>query len=301
MSGGKGRMLLVGDNPFHGISHLSQERARVRGNEATSPEKAAELVMTSIENGANGFMFSVSDLTLAILRAIREEGKADGLELHAIVPYAFEYVRVATQTGMPGLAKRFAKQIAVSRDIGAIASGLRAVTTANPGALLRTYLAYEISRIRSAAKQASLSSVLLHEVVTDMGLALNLRWLFESYMKFMMKRGIEPGFNTRNLPYLIRRFKEWDIDLSQTLIATPFNKVGFQMNPSRNDCERALENVPELNVVAISILASGYLQLQEAIDYVAALPNIKGVSVGVSKEKHAVETFQFLKRKLESC
>jgi hypothetical protein len=293
-------VLLVGDNPFHGISHLSQERARIRGNELTS-ESAARLVLKSVENGADGFMFSVSDLTLAILRAIREEGKADRLELHAIVPYAFEYVRAAAQTGMPGLAKRLAKQIAISGDFGSIAAGLKAAMTADPAALLRTYLSYEISRIRSAAKQANLVSVLLHEVVTDMSLALNLRWLFESYVEFMLKRGIKPGFNTRNFPYLVKRFEEWDIDLGQTLIATPFNKVGFQMNPSRADCEKALKSSSELNVVAISILASGYLRPREAIEYIATLPRIEGVSVGVSKEKHALEVFRLLKQKLATC
>jgi hypothetical protein len=290
--------LLVGDNPFHGISHLSQERARVRGNDATFPEKAAELVMTSVDNGANGFMFSVSDLTLAILRAIREEGRIDELELHAIVPYAFEYVRVATQTGMPGLGKRFAKQIVISRDVGAIASGLRAIVTADPGALLRTYLSYEISRIKSTAKQGHMASVILHEVVTDMGLALNLRWLFESFVEFTSKKGMIPGFNTRNFPYLVKKFEEWNIDLDKTLIATPFNKVGFQMNPSKADCERVLKEMPKPNVLAISILASGYFQPRVAIDYIATLPNIRGVSVGVSKEEHAVETFKLLKERL---
>jgi hypothetical protein len=291
-------VLLVGDNPFHGISHLSQERARARSTEAATPEKAAELVMVSLENGANGFMFSVSETTLSILRKIREAGKIGELELYAIVPYAFEYVRVATQTGTPGLVKRFAKQIAVSGDIRAMGVGLGAVMKADPKALLETYLSYELSRIKSAAKHAKPASILLHEVVTDMSLGLNLRWLFESYIEFMLKHGIVPGFNTRNFPYLVKRFKEWNIDLLQTFIATPFNKVGFQMNPSRPDCERTLKDMPKPNVLAISILASGYIPTREAVEYVAALPNIKGVSVGVSKEKHAVETFKLLKETL---
>lgn len=290
--------LLVGDNPFHGISHLSQERARMRGNESTSPESAARLVIKSIENGADGFMFSVSDLTLEILRNIREEKQADKLGLYAIVPYAFEYVRAAAQTGMPGLARRLAKRIVFSRDLGAIASGLRAAVAADPSALLRTYLSYELSRIRSVAKQANLASVLLHEVITDMGLALNLRWLFKSYVEFMVNREITPGFNTRNFPYLITRFREWNIDLREVLIAAPFNKAGFQMNPSKLDCEKALENVPVPNVLAISIFASGYIPPTEAVEYVVSLQGIKGVSVGVSKEKHAVETFKLLKERL---
>jgi hypothetical protein len=57
--------------------------------------------------------------------------------------------------------------------------------------------------------------------------------------------------------------------------------------------------MPESNVIAISILAAGYLKPPEAIDYIATLPNIKGVAVGVSKEKHAHETFKLLKEKLQ--
>jgi len=293
-------VLLVGDNPFHGISHLSQERARARSTEAALPEKAAKLIMVSHENGANGFMFSVSETTLAILRKIREAGKLGELELHAIVPYAFEYVRVATQTGTPGLVRRFAKQIAVSGNIRTMGVGLSAVMKADPKALLETYLSYELARIKSAAKHEKPASILLHEVVTDLSLGLDLRWLFESYIRFMVKHGIMPGFNTRNFPYLVKRFKEWSIDLTQTLIATPFNKVGFQMNPSKAECEQTLKDMPKPNVFAISILAAGYVPTREAVEYVAGLPNIKGVSIGVSKEKHAVETFKLLKEKFLS-
>ncbi|MEM3090898.1 MAG: hypothetical protein QXW17_03965, partial [Candidatus Bathyarchaeia archaeon] len=60
------RVLLVGDNPFHGISHLSQERSRVRGDTPTNPEYAARLIGLSVKNGADGFMFSVNEKTLSI-------------------------------------------------------------------------------------------------------------------------------------------------------------------------------------------------------------------------------------------
>lgn len=293
------KLLLIGDNPFHGISHLSQERARVRGYAMACPEHAASLVMTSLENGANGFMFSVSELTLSILRTIREMGGGKHLRLYAIVPYAFEYLRLAAQIGMSGLTKKFAKQIAVSGNVRAIATGLKGVIKTDPIALMKTYLRYEISRIKSSDKKADLDSVLLHEIITDMALALDLDWLFKSYANFVSVLGIRPGFNTRNFTYLVSKFKEWSIDLRETVIATPFNKVGFQMNPSRTECERALGNILEPNIIAISILASGYLKPAEAIGYIANLPNIMGVAVGVSKEQHAYETFRLLKEKLE--
>jgi len=292
------KLLLVGDNPFHGISHLSQERARVRGYTMTYPEHAANLVMTSLENGADGFMFSVSELSLSILRTIHEMGGGKRLKLYAIVPYAFEYVRLAAQVGMAGLIKKFAKQIVVSRNLKAIATGLKGVVRTDPVALMKTYLLYEISRIKSSDKKANLDSVLLHEIITDMALALDLAWLFKSYVDFVSDLGIRPGFNTRNFPYLAKKFREWDIDWRETTVATPFNKVGFQMNPSRTECERALSNPHEGNIIAISVLAAGYLEPTEAIDYIANLPNIKGVAIGVSKEQHAYETFKLLKDRL---
>jgi hypothetical protein len=289
------KLLLVGDNPFHGISHLSQERARGRGDEINKPEYAASLVATSLENGANGFMFSVSENTLEILKKISKKRANPCPALYAIVPYAYEYVRLATHLGTVGLAKKLAKQVALSRNLQAIMVGLRGVISMDPVTIMKTYLLYEISRINSSiGKQKNLDSVLLHEVITDMALALDLDWLFRSYVDFVKKLGIQPGFETRNFAYLVNRFKKWNFDFGEISIATPFNKIGFQMNPSKKKCERALREIPESNVIGMSILAAGYLRPSEAIEYIEGLSNLKAIVVGVSKERHAHETFKFI-------
>jgi hypothetical protein len=54
-----------------------------------------------------------------------------------------------------------------------------------------------------------------------------------------------------------------------------------------------------LVVILVSILAAGYLKLLEEINCIASLPNIKGVAVGVLKEKQACETFRLNEKKLE--
>jgi hypothetical protein len=294
------KTILVGDNPFHGISHLSQERARNRNGNADSAAEKAEIVLTAIENGANGFMFSVSDTTLSILRKMREKNEIEHLELYAIVPYAYEYVRIATQMGTPALAKKVAKQIITSGNVGAVLNGLSAVIRMNPRGLLKTYLTYEISRIKSSAgSKARLTSLLLHEVITDMGLALNFEWLFKSYVSCLSKKKITPGFNTRNFPYLVKKFKEWDIDLNDTVVATQFNKAGFQMNPSREECEKTLSNLSSPIVVAISVLAAGYFKPAQAADYVASLDNLKGLAIGASTKEQAINTFSLFQERLK--
>ena len=293
------KLLLVGDNPFHGVSHLSQERSKARIGVSKDLDFAANLVCLALDNGANGFMFSVSETTLAILRRIRERGATRRLGLYAIVPYAYEYVRLATQTGgLVGLTKRFSRQLVTSRNLGAIASGVRGVLGMDPEALLKTYLSYEISRIKSAAgKDARIESILLHEVITDMVLALDLDWVAEAYSKYLFKHGITPGFNTCNFPYLVNKLRQWDQNLGKTVIAAPFNRIGFEMNPSKEECEKALVGMDTPATIAISVLASGYLKLPEAVDYLMTLPNIKGVAVGISKDKHALETFKFMRNR----
>jgi hypothetical protein len=290
-------VLLVGDNPFHGISHLSQERSRLRGDAITQDEYDANLVMTSVNNGADGFMFSVSEKTLSILRIIRERKEISRLKLYALVPYAYEYVRLATQVGgVPGLGKKLAKEIVVSGNLKAIATGLKAVTMMDPESLMKAYLTYEISRVKSSAgKRANLHSLLLHEIITDMAMALGLEWLFKSYVGFMLDLDMKPGFETRNFAYLVKRFKQWNIDFSDIIIASPFNMAGFQMNPSKEECEKALQDIPEQALIAMSVLAAGYLDITTAMKYVKGLSSLKGVVLGVSTEKQACQTFSLLK------
>jgi hypothetical protein len=297
----RNKLLLVGDNPFHGISHLSNERAMNRDKHISHADYAAGLVVTSLENGADGFMFSVSELTLSALKIVSEKAENRSMVLYAIVPYAYEYVRLATSLGTVGLGKRLAGRVVMSGNLRAIATGFRGAVMMDPIALMKTYLQYEIDRITcSIGKRQKLTAVLLHEVITDMVLALNLDWFVKSYVRFVSKLGIKPGFETRNFAYLVEKFKDWSVDFSKIELVSSFNKIGFQMNPSKTACENALNAIPEANVIAMSILAAGYLQLPESIDYINTLPNLKGVVVGVSKEHHAKVTFGLLKKTFNS-
>ncbi len=293
--------LLVGDNPFHGISHLSQERARARSSNLNQEgvDRAANLVELSLENGADGFMFSVSETTLSIIKKLSGY-KTENLNLYAIVPYAYEYVRRSTQTGgVSGLAKQLGKEMIFSKNAKVLAQNLGGLVRFNPSALLKVYVKYELSRIKSVINDNdSIKTVMLHEIVTDMALALNMEQLFKSYIKFMEKTNIRPGFETRNFAYLVNKFDEWNIDFSKLTLTSSFNKVGFQMCPSKSECEESLKVAHGAEVIAMSILAAGYLKPEGAIDYLADLQGLSGCVVGVSKESQATETFRVLREGL---
>ena len=82
-----------------------------------------------------------------------------------------------------------------------------------------------------------------------------------------------------------------DIDLNQVIITTPSNKIGFQMNPSRYECEKTLSALPSLTIITISVLASCYLVPVAEVNYVASSKNIKGVAAEVSTEQQTRKTF----------
>jgi hypothetical protein len=103
------KVLLVGDNPFHGVSHLSQRRSQERDPRITNSQYAGNLVLLAFDNGANGFMFSVSETTLGILRHINKSGKA--CSLYPTVPAAGDYVRIASKVGIIGIVATVAWQI----------------------------------------------------------------------------------------------------------------------------------------------------------------------------------------------
>jgi hypothetical protein len=217
--------------------------------------------------------------------------------LYGIVPYAYEYVKLATQVGgISGLARRVGTRIAASGNLRGMATGVVGLLGMDPLRIMKTYLTYEIGRIRSCAgKNGNVECIVLHEVITDLALALNMDWLFKSYVDYVQKLEIVPGLNTCNFSYLINKFREWDIDLNRVVVAAPFNRVGFQMAPSREESERTLRSLDSPLLIAISVLAAGYLKPREALQYIGGLPNVKGIALGISKESHATETFRLAK------
>ena len=74
-----------------------------------------------------------------------------------------------------------------------------------------------------------------------------------------------------------------------------FNKSGFQMNPSKNECEDYLHQYKG-KVVAMSILAGGYIGLKEAYDYISSQEKIRDVVIGVSNAEHAKQSFDLFSK-----
>jgi hypothetical protein len=294
------RVLLVGDNPFQGVSHVSQERATSREKNLSDPGHAARLVLTAVENGADGFMFTVNKTTLSILKTMSDQQATRQLQLYALVPDVNEFVRtIAFAGGITGLAKNLARDMLLSKNWRSVLSGIKGGLIGDPASLLRSYLFYENSRIRRVSgSKARLVSLMLHETLCDMTLALNMEWLFREHVNFAAKMHIKPGFETRNLPYLVKKMEQWGLNTKDMAIAAPFNAAGFQMCPSPQEMENTLKRIPDAQVIGFSVLAGGYLNLLQAVTYTKTHSGLGGVAIGVSREDQARDTFKLFKEAL---
>jgi hypothetical protein len=127
-------------------------------------------------------------------------------------------------------------------------------------------------------------------------LGLNNPNLLNAFAQFIREEyEVSPGFVTYNLVRFVELFRQEGMTLDGVTIMTPFNSIGYQMSPSREASEACLASLSKSNVIAMSLLAGGYLTLDQALEYLQRLPQHVGVAVGASTRQHAEDTFNRLR------
>jgi hypothetical protein len=284
--------LLIGDNSFLGISHLSQSRGRSTGLSLETEDKV-KIIEKAASCGATGFTFSTDPTNFQVLSGLASSNQImEDFAVYPVLPYAARYVRVVNEKGITGLMNDILSRLsAMEKAKLLVQSGISALTF-DPLGLMRAYMDYELSQI---PKNTKIHSVLLHEVITDLAVSFGSTEILQQFTKHIRhKWHAVPGFVTRNFTKFVDLCLKMNQPLSDIFIMAPFNSIGFQMNPSRESCETCLSKMSDSNVIAMSILASGYLSLNDAITYIRHSSHISGVAVGVSSLDHAENTFRKL-------
>ncbi|MEO9364620.1 MULTISPECIES: hypothetical protein [Candidatus Nitrosocaldus] len=279
--------ILLGDNPLMGVDHLSQERARQRG--IASASNIISLLEFAYSMNVRGFVASTHPQLKGVIEYMLEHSDlATKINFYPIIPYAYGYVRQMTEKGIVATITDALAPASMHEKMRIVFSGGLSMLRKDINGLLKTFIDVELLQFNNV----NVRCIFLHDVLVDLALALRLRNIFELFIEHVEdKHNAKAGFVTKNFSRLVRQLNEWAID--EKVIMAPFNKVGFQMNPSREECEEALRECKH-DVIAMSTLAAGYLKPAEAYEYLFRLPNIRSVVVGVSSKKHAEETFRLL-------
>ena len=288
--------ILLGDNPFNGVDHFSQARKRAR--EELDAGSIAQVIHGALDNGATGFVFSSTKKVHEAL-AILRESTVPAFGMYPIFPDVYSLVRLAADQGVLGAAYGMVRNgPTATGKLRTIFEGGTAALTADPYRILRTYLRAELLALKHVAPSgARVRSVFLHELISELIISFKMKEALSEFSSLIRDEfNALPGMVTRNFRNAMSFLN--DVDCGEMVLMTPFNKVGFQMNPSREACESNLPNDESIQVIAMSILAGGYLTLHEAVDYVNGLPKPISCVVGVSSKEHATTTFSYLKERL---
>jgi len=281
--------IILGHNQFFGVNHLSSSKGAERETHFKEMRNVIDLIDFSVQSGTGGLMLSTHPNAHAVIDAIRKHDHlAAELNFYPLLPYISKYVRSSNEKGIVNVIIDTLTGVKAGEKFRLILSGGMGVVKKDLLKLLETLIDVELKMFR----EVNVKAVFLHDVLTDLALGLDLKNIFELYTEHITEGfNAIPAFATKNLPLLVNKFKEYGFD--KPLVMTHFNKAGFQMNPSREACERILKR-GEARITAMGTLASGYLSPQNAYEYLFGLPGIESVVVGVSTREHAEETFQII-------
>ncbi|TAJ27365.1 MAG: hypothetical protein EPO64_05630 [Nitrospirae bacterium] len=286
--------IILGHNAFFGVNHLSAEAGNRTAQQFQDPTRIIELVRFCSQLGVSAMMMSTHDRAGSIARLLHDDTELrDSVSLYALVPYIAKYVRHANEKGLVNvLVDQLSGGHAVTGKVKAMVRGSVGFLRGDVEAMLLSLVDLELAVFQGL----NLKVVFLHDTLTDLAIGWKLSHLLKRFAEHVAtKHGARAGFCTKNVPALLTTCR--DAGLEHPLIMAAVNKVGFQVNPSLPDLEKSLGS-EDLDLVAMSTLAAGYLKPEEAFAYLASVPQLRSLVIGASSPRHAEETFAAARRHL---
>jgi hypothetical protein len=290
--------LLLGDNPFTGVSHLTQEKAREEAREA-SLENKAMVFEAAVKGGATGFTFCTHESNLKLLTYLRTHRRdlLEAMNYYILLPYVQSYVRLANVGGTPFLLRE--KLRSMLGNWSAILDIAVSLTSLKPQRLAGLLIKAEVSPYLDILPGKRVKAILLHEILTDSIMAFGLTDLLASLNDYVQERiGFSFGLHTKNFGCLsMQRFLARNCP---EYIMTSMNSLGYMMAPSKTAVEEAVSSLGgKTKIIAINVLAAGAVDLGTATQYLCRFAsNIWAVVSASTKPHRAHENFQKLRNSL---
>lgn len=285
--------MVLGHNAFFGVDHLSAARGTERAAYFSDPTRILNTIYGAREHGAGGVMMSTHERAGPVAELIRCDATLrENLQVYPLLPYAQKYVTRANEVGMVNVVLEMLSGTSAREKLNLLVAGGRALVAKDLNSVLSGLIQVELKMF----SKLNVPAVFLHDAFTDLALAFGMREIFTFYQDEIRRSfGATGAFTTKNLPFFLERFERWG--LSKPLVMTHFNKAGYGMNPSREDCETAAAS-HDVSLLVMGSLASGYLGPDEAYEYLGTVSNVAGIVVGASSPSHIAETFGSIKRHL---
>jgi len=285
--------IIFGDNQFFGINHMSEEKAQAQSECFKDINTIIKVIDTAYDCGIHAFMFNTHDRVAELCNHFRANPeKYSDLRLYPSMPYAHKYANAVNEKGMIGALNDF---VFAGRSVG---QALHTVVRGGLTVINRDMI--EVMKILVDAEMRmfqglNVKAIFLQNIITDLLLGIGAKQVFVEFADHIKKTyGVDPGFNSMNMPALASFLI--DCGIENPIICSAFNKAGYFISPSKEAYEKALA-ADSFRPIAMSILASGAVSPQEAVEYVTSFKNIRSIVFGASSKAHILKT----KEIIDSC
>lgn len=280
--------LLLGDNQFFGVNHMSEERARAQLMRFQDIEAIVAVLEAATDVGVRTFMCTTHDRVAEICDIARSDSARYGrLVFMPCMPYAHKYANAVTGDGFVGAIRRFLPDEGL---LDAAMRGTRSLAAKDVEGIATLLVDAEMTMFKGLQTPV----IWMQNVVVDLLLGLGFHDGLRIFSDHVRSRyGAEPGFITMNLPMLLDALDE--VGVANPLICANINKLGFRMPGGVDAYHDALQHRP-FRAVAMSVLASGAIDVEEAFTWIRSLPNVESVVLGASTRAHIAQAARLVEQ-----
>ena len=280
--------VLLGDNQFFGINHMSEEKARAQAMHFQDIKAVLEVLDIAYSEGIKTFMCTTHERISEVCDHFRaHRDRYPDYKFYPCMPYAHKYANAAAEHGVVGAMRSFLPK---ENAIGALFRGGVSLARKDLQGLAALLIDAEMKMFDGLRTPV----IFLQNVVTDFLVGLGFDEAFSIFAEHVRDRyGAEPGFITMNAPLLVDRLAK--IGIENPIICANVNKIGFRMCGGMEAYEHLMEG-NRCRLIAMSVFASGAVPAEEAIEYVGRHPQIRSIVFGASSRRNIAHTKALIDR-----
>jgi hypothetical protein len=284
--------IILGDNQFFGINHMSQEKAQQLAEKFYDINNIFRVYDFAFDAGIRAVMLNSNDRATDICNHfIENNGKYKDISWYPSIPYPHKYANTVAEKGiLPAITEILFKNNSFMGGLGSMVKGGKAVIGKDVFKMMQMLIDMEMKIF----KGLNIKVIFLQNIVTDLILGYGVKEVFVEYCEYINKRyNTIPGFITQNMPYLLIKLKEWGI--KEVVICASINKIGYLMSPDVESYAEAVRNnnPADYHIMAMSTLASGAIPAKDAYEFING-QNIQSVVFGASGKAHIEETVRLI-------
>jgi hypothetical protein len=278
--------VLFGDNQFFGVNHMSEEKARAQSMRFQGDQAIIDVLEDAYAEGVKTFMCTTHERMSSICDFFRaNRDKYPDYVFYPCMPYAHKYANAAAELGMLGALRSFLPE---ESKFSALLKGGISLARHDVEGLGRMLIDAEMKMFAGLNTPV----IFLQNVATDFLLGLGFDEAFKIFADWVKERyNAEPGFITMNAPLLQPRLEK--LGIMNPIICANFNKIGFRMCGGMEAYEQLVAE-GRCRMIAMSVLASGALPPQQALEYVCQFPHIESIVFGASSRRNIAQTKQLI-------